>query len=209
MGWLFYFLQGVALALPSMVVPSPLKVFLISEALTHGWRRTLPACFAPLITDGLIVFLALLVLTQTPNWFLNTLRILGGFFILYLAARLIKILRANKPALQAPNEKVVRQNLLKAVGINVFNPNPYILWGVVGGPIVLQGWREQSFFVGFSLVIGFYLTFVVGLMMLVIIFAKVGELNPRLNKFMTVLSAVALLIFGVYQIVTGTMALLN
>ncbi len=77
-----YFLQGVALALPSTVVPSPLKVFLISEALTNGWRRTLPACFAPLITDGPIIILALLVLTQTPDWFLNMLRVLGGFFIL-------------------------------------------------------------------------------------------------------------------------------
>jgi threonine/homoserine/homoserine lactone efflux protein len=204
-----FFLQGVALALPSTVVPSPLKVFLISEALTNGWRRTLPACFAPLITDGPIIIVALLVLTQTPNWFLDTLRILGGFFILYLAVRLLRILRTGKPALKAPNEKVARQNLLKAVGVNVFNPNPYILWGVVAGPIVLQGWREQSFLVGFSLIIGFYITFVAGLMSLVIIFAKVGELNPRLNTFMTALSAVALLVFGVYQISTGTMALLS
>lgn len=205
----FFFLQGVALALPSTVVPSPLKVFLISEALTHGWRRTLPACFAPLVTDGPIIILALLVLTQTPNWFLNTLRIFGGFFILYLAVRLIKLLSADKPALQAPDKNVARQSLLKAVGVNVFNPNPYILWGVVAGPIVLQGWREQSFWVGFSLIIGFYLTFVAGLMMLVIIFAKMGQLNPGLNKFMTGLAAAALLVFGVFQIVKGTLALLG
>ena len=205
---LLYFLQGIALALPSMLTPSPLKIFLISEALADGWRRTLPACFAPLVTDGFILILALWVLTQTPNWFLNVLRILGGFFILYLAARLFKVLKIDKPALQAPAEKIAGQNLLKAVGLNVLNPNPYILWGVVAGPIVLQGWREQSFWVGFSLVIGFYITFICGLIVLVLIFATVGKLDPRLNRLLTGISAVALLIFGMYQIVIGGMNLI-
>ncbi len=204
-----YFIQGIALALPSTLVPSPLKVFLISEALENSWQPTLPACFVPLVTDGPIIVLALVVLTQTPTWFLDTLLVLGGFFILYLVTRIIKILRADTPALKAPPAQARRQSFLKAIGINFLNPNPYILWFVVAGPIVLQGWREQSFWVGSSLIVGFYTTFVLGLVALVLIFAKVGEINPRLNKGLSAIAAVGLLIFGVYQIVTGLSALLG
>ncbi len=202
-----YFLQGVALALPTTVVPSPLKIFLISEALQNGWKRTLPAALVPIVTDGPIAVLVLLLLTQTPNWFLNTLRVLGGFFILYLASRLFRLLKADSPALKAP-EHATRQSFFKALGINVLNPNPYILWTVVAGPIVLDAWRHQSVAVGAGFIAGFYLTFVCGLAALIIIFATAGRLNPRLNKFFSGLSAVALLIFGVYQIIVGIAALL-
>jgi len=203
---IFFFLQGAALALPSTVVPSPLKIFLISEALEHGWRRTLPVSLVPLVTDGPIIVLTLLVLTQTPNWFLNLLRLLGGLFILYLARRILAILMADSPALKAPGQ-ATRQSFFKAIGVNLLNPNPYILWGVVAGPIVLDGWRQQSIGVGLSFIVGFYVTFVTGLAALIIIFATAGKLDPRLNKILSGLSAVALFLFGVYQIIIGGRAL--
>lgn len=203
---IFFFLQGAALALPSTVVPSPLKIFLISEALEHGWRRTLPVSLVPLVTDGPIIVLTLLVLTQTPNWFLNLLRLLGGLFILYLARRILAILMADSPALKAPDQ-ATRQSFFKAIGVNLLNPNPYILWGVVAGPIVLDGWRQQSIGVGLSFIVGFYVTFVTGLAALIIIFATAGKLDPRLNKILSGLSAVALFLFGVYQIIIGGRAL--
>jgi len=156
-----YFLGGAALALPAIITPSPFKVFLISEALVNGWRRTLPISLAPLVTDGPIIVLVLFVLSQTPAWFLAALRIFGGLFILYLARRLLALLRADGPALKASTE-AADQTFWKAIVVNIFNPAPYLLWGVVAGPIVLQGW-EHSFGLGLSFIIGFYATFVVGL----------------------------------------------
>jgi len=205
---LLYFLQGLALALPSTVVPSPLKVFLISQALENGWRRTLPAALAPLVTDGPIIILSLLVLTQTPDWFLNMLRILGGFFILYLARRIFLLLRTGGGTLQ-PSPDAARQSFFKAIGINVLNPNPYILWGVVAGPIVLDAWRQQSLAVGLSFIAGFYITFVIGLSILIFIFATAGRLNPGLNRALIGFSGVALLLFGIYQIYVGSLAFIN
>jgi threonine/homoserine/homoserine lactone efflux protein len=205
---ILYFLQGFALALPSTIIPSPLKVFLISEALENGWRHTLPAALSPLVTDGPIGVLILMALTQTPDWFLNILRVLGGFFILYLAKRIMAILKANSPALKAP-DKVARQSFFKAITINIFNPNPYLFWGVVAGPIVLEAWRQQSLVVGLSFIVGYYITFVCGLAALIVIFATAGKLDSRLNKFLSAVSAVALLIFGLYQIISGGMAVVE
>lgn len=204
---LLYFLQGVTLALPATIVPSPFKVFIISEALQNGWRRVLPVSLAPLVTDGPIIVLVLVVLSQTPDWFLDSLRVLGGLFILYLASRIFAMLRAEGPALEA-SEQTTRQSFFKAIIINFLNPNPYLLWGVVAGPIVLTGW-QQSAGLGLSFIAGFYATFVLGLAALIIIFATAGKLDPRVNKILSVVTGVALVIFGLLQIVTGVTALVG
>ncbi|HDZ24803.1 MAG TPA: lysine transporter LysE, partial [Desulfobacteraceae bacterium] len=66
----FYALQGATLALAATLIPGPFQAFLVSYALRNGWKRTLPAAFAPLISDGPVIFLVLFVLVKTPKWFL-------------------------------------------------------------------------------------------------------------------------------------------
>ncbi|HXW00521.1 MAG TPA: lysine transporter LysE, partial [Anaerolineae bacterium] len=79
---MLYFLQGLTLGLSATATPGPFQAFLLAQALKYGWKRTLPATLAPLVSDGPIIFLVLLVLTQTPAWFLNSLQIAGGVFVL-------------------------------------------------------------------------------------------------------------------------------
>jgi threonine/homoserine/homoserine lactone efflux protein len=204
---IYYFLQGVALALPLTITPSPFKIFLISQTLAYGWKRTLPASLVPLVTDGPIIVLVLLLLTQIPAWLVDTLHILGGCLILYLAGRILTLLRADSPAFTA-TDQAAHQSFIKAVAVNVMNPNPYLLWGVVAGPIVLESWR-QSFGLGLSFIAGFYVTVVLGMASLVIVFATVGRLGPRLNKILIALAGLTLLLFGLNQIVVGIDAFAN
>lgn len=199
---ILYFLQGVALALPSTVSPSPFKIFLISHSLVNGWRATLPAVLAPLITDGPIIVVALFLLNRIPLWYLNGLHIVGGLFILTIAARFIRLLRSDHPTLQT-SDQAARQSFKQAVGINVLNPNPYLLWGIVAGPIVLDAWQQQSPAVGLSFIVGFYLAFVLGLTGLVLVFGTAGKLNPRANRILNATATIALIALGVYQVILG------
>ncbi|MCP4360815.1 MAG: LysE family transporter [Chloroflexi bacterium] len=205
--WL-YFLQGVALALPSIIAPSPLKVFLISRSLAYGWRSTLPATLVPLVTDGPILIISLLVLNQIPVWYLHGLRILGGVFILYIAWRIIKLLRVTGPTLKA-SEEAAAQSFRQALGINVLNPNPYLLWGLVAGPIVLEAWREVSTAAALAFIVGFYAVFVLGLVGLVLLFGAVGRISGNVNKALNGVAAAALLILGCYQIFVGVTAIVQ
>jgi threonine/homoserine/homoserine lactone efflux protein len=204
---ILYFLQGAALALPTTLTPSPFKVFIISQALQSGLRRALPAAFAPLITDGPIIALVVLALTQMPQWLLNLLRLGGGFFLLYLAGRLLLVIRTDGPTLRA-SPQAARHNLFRAVIINLLNPNPYIFWGVVAGPILLQG-MEQSLVVGLSFVAGFYVTFVGGLITLIAVFATVGRLNPTVTRILLGLSALGMAWIGINQIITSARILID
>jgi threonine/homoserine/homoserine lactone efflux protein len=91
---------------------------------------------------------------------------------------------------------------LQATLVNALNPNPYIFWSVVAGPILLEGWR-QSARLGISFVIGFYGTLIGGFAGFILLFASARRLDPRLSRILSAISAIALLVFGLYQLWLG------
>jgi len=202
----FYLIQGVILALSATIMPGPFQAFLLSYAIRNGWKRTLPAALAPVVTDGPILALFLFLLTHVPLWCLDGLRIAGGLFILYLAKGIFHAFRQGGPAFM-PENSAAHKSFFSAIGINVLNPNPYIFWSGVGGPIVLSGWR-QSPVLGVSFLVGFFGTFVLGLSLLIIVFASAGRLDPRVTRVLSGIAFVALAAFGLYQIGSGVAVLL-
>jgi threonine/homoserine/homoserine lactone efflux protein len=201
--FLLYFLQGATLALTAAVMPGPFQAFLLSRSLSSGWKRTLPAALAPLVTDGPILALVLLILTHAPLWFLEALRIAGGIFILLLAKGVYRTLKTPAAATGSFN-KAPAKNLFSAVAINALNPNPYIFWSVVGGPLVLSGWRETPW-AGAGFLSGFFGTFIASLAILIVLFGTAGRLDPRSAKVLYIVSMVALTGFGLYQIGRGVL----
>ena len=201
-----YFFQGVAFALSATIMPGPFLAFLLSRSLQHGWKRTLPAALAPVLTDGPIIFLVLIVLTRLPKRFPDFLQIAGGLFILYLAKGVFSSMKTAE-SIQAPSGSEARKSLFQAVTMNLLNPNPYIFWSMVGGPIILSGWRESPG-LGLSFMVGFFGTFVCGLSALIIVFATAGKINPKANRILRGISALALLGFGIYLVVSGIQKLI-
>lgn len=202
---LVYLSQGLILGGTAAAQPGPFQAYLLSQTVQNGWRRTLPAAFAPLISDGPIIILVLFVLTQTPDWFLSVLQIAGAFFLLYLAYGAYKAFRtaaAAQPVVAASTQ----QGLFKAALMNALSPNPYIFWATIAGPIVIEGWRQGPGY-GLSFVIGFYLTLVGGFMAFIALFAVTRRIDPRMNRVLSALSAVALLAFGLYQLWLGITAI--
>ena len=203
---IIYFLQGFTLAISAAIMPGPFQAFLLSQAVKNGWKRTLPAALSPLLSDGPILALVLFVLTQTPQGFLEILRIAGGLFILYLGRGAFLTLKKGDTTIK-PSLDAGRQSFFKAAILNFLNPNPYIFWSVIAGPIMLSGWRKMPG-LGISFIAGFYITFVCSLSVLILVFANAGRLDPRVNKILNGLAALALFAFGLFQIIMGLRALL-
>ena len=193
-------MQGAALGLSATATPGPLQAFLISRAVQHGWKRTLPATLAPLLSDGPIIALVLLVLTQLPAEFIRFLRIAGGGYVIFLAWRTYLSFRsyqAEQSVLEAG-----QRTLLQAMGINLLNPNPYLFWSLAAGPAVLQGWAIHPM-LALGFVAGFYGIFILSSMLLVILFSTARSLGPKAVRTLLGISALALLAFGLYQIFQG------
>jgi threonine/homoserine/homoserine lactone efflux protein len=201
------FLKGAALALPATLQPGPLQALLASLALTHGVRRSLPAAFAPLFTDGLIISLVLLVLTRMPTAVLRGMRVAGGLFLVYLSVEVLRALRRPPPTGQA-HQLDGRDSFWKAVVMNFLNPNAYLFWGLAAGPILLDAWRASPA-LGIAFVAGFYVTFVAGLAGFIVIVGSARQLDPRVHQSLLVVAGLALAGFGVWQIVGGAAAFLG
>jgi threonine/homoserine/homoserine lactone efflux protein len=201
-----YLAFGITFAFAAAVQPGPFQAFLLAQALSRGWRRTLPAAFAPLLSDGPIILLVLLVLTHVPDWLVTLLQGLGGLFLLYLAFGAWKTWR-HYAALQAVPPSGRQQTLLKATLVNLLNPNPYLGWSLVMGPLLLKGWAESPAH-GIALLLGFYVTLVACTLGLILLFAGARSLGPKVARALVGLSALALAAFGLYELWLGVSAFL-
>lgn len=195
-----YLLQGLSLGISAAAQPGPFQAYLIGQALKLGWRRALPAVLAPLLSDGPIVTVILLLLVNVPAAFLRAVQILGGFYVMYLAWKAFQTWRSFQPAqVEAGGE---RQSVLQAAGMNFLSPGPYIFWSVLAGPVLLRAWAETPAN-GLAFVLGFYGAMLGGLLALVILFGSARQLGPRVHRILLGVSALALFGFGAYQLITG------
>ena len=204
---LAYFLQGLLLGATASAQPGPMQAFLLSLTTQYGWRRATPAAFAPLISDGPILLLVLFILSSAPQLLLNGLQIAGGVFLLYLAFGSFLSFK-NVASVEASTDVQPGSNLLKGALINLLSPNPYIFWITIAGPILIAGWREAPRF-GLSFIAGFYLTLIGGFLAFVAIFALTGKLDARLNRALSGLAALALFLFGLFQVGKGILQIVQ
>ena len=196
-----YILQGIGFGFAAASQPGPFQTYLISQALTRGWKRTLPAALAPLISDGPIILICVLVLSQFPDWLQRFMYIAGGSFILYLAYGALKSWRSHNEVITAPNT-ASHQTILRAAMTNALSPGTYVFWTLVTGPILLEGWRETPMN-GIGFLAGFYITLITGLAAVILVFGISQKLGPQFNKVMLGISAIALFFFGLYQLKLG------
>jgi len=196
-----YLIQGIGYGFAAAVQPGPFQAYLISQTLSNGWRRTLPAAVAPLISDGPIIILTLAVLSYVPVWFQRFLYIAGGLFILYLAYSAFVAWR-NFDEAGVVTHSASRQSAIRAAMMNALSPGPYLYWSLVTGPILLAGWRKAPVN-GIGFLVSFYATIVLSLIAIIVVFGTARRFGPTVNRVFVGVSAIALAGFGMYQLWLG------
>lgn len=195
-----FLLIGAGFAFAAAAQPGPLQAYLFAQVSAVGWRRTLPAALSPLVSDGPIAVLALLVLGRLPSNLQYGLRTLGGVLLLYLAWAALRQWRAsgrpNEVAADAP------RSLVGAVLVNLVNPHPYLGWTLILGPTAVTAWRAAPMD-AVALIVAFYATMVASLAALILLFGTTRFLGPRSRRALSLVSAVILALIGVYQLFIG------
>jgi threonine/homoserine/homoserine lactone efflux protein len=192
---------GATYGFAAAVQPGPFQAYLVSSTLSHGLRRTLPAVLAPLLSDVPIISLVLLILDQVPPTVLNALRLAGGAFLLYLAAGAFAAFQTYE-APRIDQRMHPARTVLKAATVNLLNPNPYLSWSLVLGPLLLQAWRAAPAN-GVAMLVSFYVTMIASTSLVLILVAGARALGPRINRAMVGVSALALAAFGARQLWAG------
>jgi threonine/homoserine/homoserine lactone efflux protein len=203
----YFLVSGLTLGFSAAFTPGPFQPFLLNQTSSFGWKKTLPTAFAPLISDGPIIILLVFLLAQTPDWFLNGLFIAGGLFILYLAKGAYNAYRQFEEGPEGDIDlpQTTARRLTKAALINALSPGPWIFWSLIAGPIFLEGWRGSPIY-GVSFMLGFYSTLIGGNLFFIGLFASAERYGRRLKRGLVGVSALALLVFGLYQLYRGAMA---
>lgn len=147
---------GVILGLSAGISPGPILTLVITETLQHGVRSGIKVAFAPILTDAPIIVLTLFLLARLSSFqhILGGIALAGGFFLLFMA---YESLRIKKLVLAGDSRH--SKSLAKGVLANFLNPNPYLFWVSVGGPLMAKAMKESAagplLFLG-----GFYLCLV-------------------------------------------------
>ena len=147
------FTAGLLLGTPSGFAPGPMLLLIISETLRHGKRAGAKVACIPLVTDAPIVLTSGLLFTQITNMniLLGGISVFGSIFLLNLG---IKSIRAANSEFR---DCTPRPLLLKEIMVaNLANPNPYLFWFTVGGPLMVRSF-QNNWGAGVSFLLSFYL----------------------------------------------------
>ena len=197
---LYYLIFGITYSFACVVQPGPFQAYLFSQSIANGWRKTFPLAFAPLISDLPVILLVLLILTNLPHEVLWMLQIAGGVLLLYLAFNAYKAWHTFH---QNVAQNVSPQlNIFKAAMVNILNPNPYLAWSLIMGPLLIKGWTESPVN-GIILLLAFYTCMVIYSIAMIMLFAAARNFGPKVSRISIGISAIALAVFGFYQLGSG------
>ena len=198
---LSYVLTAAAIGFSAGITPGPLQAVFLSYAIKGGWKKALPAAFAPLLTDGPVVLLVLVVLNNLPPTFLRFLQIGGALFIFYLAWESYDAYRQFRD-IQPAQETNTWGTLLKAATMNILGPGPWLFWSLINGPNLLLAWEVSPWW-GVAYLVSFYGVFILSNIGLILLFSSMRRMGEQVRRTLLLVSAVILAGFALYQLLQG------
>lgn len=179
---------------------------MLTQALQHGWRRGAVTALAPLVSDGPIILVVLLLLARLPAWTLEALQIVGGAFVLYLAWAAWRALRAMARDSSRSLAAAPSTSLMQAATLNLLSPVVYIFWATVSGPLLVQGW-DRAPIEGIAFIACFYGTMILISEVLVAAVCLLQRLHAGMTRVMLALSVLLMLGLGLAQVWGGIIGL--
>ena len=149
--------QGLALGFSASASPGPFQALLLERSARLGPRHALRLALVPLVSDPPVIAACLLALSGLPGALLRLLSLAGGA-LLRLPGRLDAPCPVA-PGPAGPDEPAAARpdGFWSAALVNLLNPNVWIFWSLVGGPILAGALRAEApqplaFLAGFYLV---------------------------------------------------------
>jgi threonine/homoserine/homoserine lactone efflux protein len=192
---------GGSYAFAAAIQPGPLQAFLLSRVAADGWRRTLPACLAPLISDGPIALVAIFVLGQLSIRAQSVLQMAGGVLLVYFSWTAYRQWRGVAGFGERGAEP---HTLTGAVLVNFLNPHPYLGWTLILGPAVYGAWQVHPAN-AIALIGAFYAVLLGVLAGFVLLVGIVGQVSATRQRALVGISGVVLLCLGVFLVVRAVL----
>jgi len=195
-------LEAALLGASAAASPGPFQALLLQRAARAGPWRALHLAAVPLVSDPPVVAACLLLLAGMPAGLVRLLQLAGGGLLCWMGATALRELRRAGAAAAVEAPAAPARGFGQAVLVNLLNPNVWIFWSLVGGPLLAEALRRSPGAAALFLV-AFYLPLVGIGGVLVALFGAVGRLGPRAARLLSGVSALAFLGLGIAQLWRG------
>lgn len=186
---------GVALGVIEGIKPGPLLTMVIRETLSGGLRAGVWTAAAPIFTDGPLIIVSLVAASwiSTRPSILIVISILGAAYLLKMGLECFSI----EPPSSDLAEVDVSDSFKRGVLTNLLNPNVYIFWFLIGGPLMASVADEEPL-----APVAYAVTFLVSIIIVKSIIALAfdrtrGNLSRRSYSIMLSLCGVAMIFFAI------------
>ena len=185
---------GAILGVVEGVKPGPLLTMVIRETLSGGLRAGVRTAAAPIFTDGPLVIVSLLAAgwISTQPTILIAISILGAGYLLKMGLECFTI--EPPPSDLAGID--VSNSFKRGILTNLLNPNVYIFWFLIGGPLMASVADEEPL-----APVAYALTFLVSIIMVKSLIALAfdrtrGNLSHSTYKAVLSLCGLAMIAFA-------------
>ena len=185
---------GAILGVVEGVKPGPLLTMVIRETLSGGLRAGVRTAAAPIFTDGPLVIVSLLAAgwISTQPTILIAISILGAGYLLKMGLECFTI--EPPPSDLAGID--VSDSFKRGILTNLLNPNVYIFWFLIVGPLMASVADEEPL-----APVAYALTFLVSIIMVKSLIALAfdrtrGNLSHSTYKAVLSLCGLAMIVFA-------------
>jgi threonine/homoserine/homoserine lactone efflux protein len=135
-------LAGMLLGVVEGLKPGPLLTMVIRETLSGGLRAGVWTAAAPIFSDGPLVILSFFAaawIATNPSVLL-VITVAGALF---LAKMGLDCYGLEPPAPGKIGPGIPKDSFLRGVLTNLLNPNVYVFWFLIGGPLMASVVEEE------------------------------------------------------------------
>ena len=135
-------IAGATLGIVEGIKPGPLLTMVIRETLSGGLRAGLWTAAAPIFTDGPLVIFSLFAaawIATNPSALL-VITLAGAIFLAQMGYECFGLEPPNMDEDAPPPTG----SFLRGVITNLLNPNVYVFWFLIGGPLMASAADEET-----------------------------------------------------------------
>lgn len=132
-------LLGMTVGLFAGFIPGAFSTVVATTALERGLGPGLKVAVIPVVTETVVMLVAVLVLSQLPVGVFRWIGITGGVLLLLMAWKMVRDAEGADPF--GAEIRSHRGHFLRVALFGVLAPGPWAFWFIVGGPLLLNRWH--------------------------------------------------------------------
>jgi threonine/homoserine/homoserine lactone efflux protein len=184
-------IAGIMLGVVEGIKPGPLLTTVIKETLTNGFKGGIRAASAPFFTDGPLILFSIFM----AGWIANQPLVFCGIAILgaiFLTRMGMECFNPEIPDIDSTDVDL-NQSFKKGILTNLLNPNAYIFWLLIGGPLMATV-ADSEPIAPFAYAISFLISIVLVKITIAYFFSK-AQVNLSSDRYLLTLKICGLAMF--------------